>query len=117
MLDLEDDGAGIQREHRMPAGDRGLQHRGLFPQHGAGNDGAFVIEIEHHEAPLQRGEQLPGLQVAMGADIGTRLHGDGQALDGVGQLLMQVVVHAQARGVGGLVGEAGKAGNIQFFHM
>jgi len=55
--------------------------------------------------------------VAMGADIGARLHGDGQALDGVGQLLMQVVVHAQARGVGGLVGEAGKAGNIQFFHM
>ena len=51
----------------------------------------------------------------MGADIGARLHGDGQALDGVGQLLMQVVVHAQARGVGGLVGEAGKAGNIQFF--
>ena len=101
----------------MPGGDRGLQYRGLFPQYATSNHSAFIVKVEHHEAPAQGGEQLPGLQMAMGANVGIWLHGNGQPLDGVGQLVVQIVIHALARGVGGLGGETGKACDVQFFHV
>ena len=50
------------------------------------------------------------------AHIGLRLHGDGQALYGIGQLRMQIVIHAFTRIMLRLPAKLGEVLEGEFFH-
>ena len=61
-------------------------------------------------------QQLAAAGMAVRADVGIRLHGDGKPLDRVFQLFMQIVVGAQARRTGGLGRQFGPVCLGQGFH-
>ena len=117
MLDFKDDAASIERQNGMPYAFTCFDYRNLLSQYTAIAYLPLRIKREDQEATPQRGEQLPGLGMSVWAHVGFRLHGNGQALNRVGQFWMQIVIHPSARVVLCLVAELRQLCKSEFIHV